>query len=465
MSIDLGASNGRAIIGSFDGRSLSLREAHRFANGSVPYAGGLYWDFTSIYKEVLQCVEAAAKLTGAIRSLAVDGWSQDFGLLDGRGNLLGNPRHYRDPRTADIHMKIFGIMPAAELFAITGKPPASVSTLFQLASMHPEELERARTLLFMPNLLLHRLSGEIHCDSSLAAASQLYDARSQDWSRRILEAFGLSDMLPKIAEPGRLIGRTLPHVFSPPGQAGGIPVHSVAQHDTVSALLAADPGRRPGTVTVICGTWSVCGITHDSPIMDERMLSGGFNNEPGYYGDGMHIVKYMTGMWLLQECRKEWLAQGLDAGYARLQAGASASRCDALIDIEHAMFAAPGYMCEKIAAHCRATGQSVPQDEFDMYRCIVNGLAAAFARTIEEIGQAAGRKPDEIRMVGGGSRDPLLCALTAKHAGLPVIGGLYEASAIGNVLVQLISIGELGGLGEANEMIESSFERYVYYPD
>ncbi|MCD9020261.1 rhamnulokinase [Cohnella silvisoli] len=464
--MDLGASNGRGVIGSFDGNSLKLIEAHRFPNGPVSIFSNLYWDTMHLYKELMNSIRAAGRIASSIRSIGIDGWSQDFGLLDKRGNLLGMPRHYRDPRTNNIRDKALAQLSEEELYSITGKTPSQVSTLFQLAAMQDGDqalLGEAHTLLFIPNLLTYYLTREINCDLTLASASSLFNLHERNWSKRIGTAFGFPRIWPEIAEPGRTIGSTLPHVAEQTGLSG-IPVISVAQHDTLSALLAAQGNNREDTACIICGTWSVVSLVRSDPVMNREMLAGHFHNEPGYYGDRTHIVKYMTGMWILQECIREWSEDGKNVDYAYLQAGAEASRCESLIDVEHADFAAPGDMSGKIVNYCRKTGQKEPETEFDLYKCIAQGLAAKFAHTIGQLQQLTGQTIKEIHIVGGGSRNSLLCRLTARRSGIPVISQLPEASVIGNALVQLIALGEIGGMSEASAVLERSFQSTTFYP-
>ncbi|MFD2329955.1 rhamnulokinase family protein [Cohnella sp. GCM10020058] len=464
---DLGASNGRVFVGSFDGQRLTLSEMHRFHHASVALFGHLYWDMMHLYKETAAGLGIASRQFGAPRSIGIDGWSQDFGLLDKQGNLLTVPHSYRDSRTDNMADIVYAGMSEHELFRITGKPPSQVTTLFQLAAMRRTEqaaLDHADKLLFIPNLLGYYLTGELNCDSSLASASSLMDIRQRDWSAPIAQAYGLGTLMPAISRPGRIVGETMAHVREA-GGTPGIPVVSVAQHDTISALLAADLAARSDAgdaATIVCGTWSVVSVTHDVPIFDDFMLKHGFHNEPAYYGDEVHVLKYMTGMWILQECMKEWSAGGAHWDYERLQAGAQLSRYDSPIDVESEEFSQPGEMREKIVRYCRRTGLPEPQNEIEIFQCIMLGLANKFAETVSQLEQLTGRRLDKIVMVGGGSRSEYLCRLTARLSGLPVYAGMHEASIVGNSIAQLVALGEIGHFKEATDLLDRSFKTVIF---
>lgn len=467
LGIDLGASNGRGVIGSFDGNRLTLREAHRFTNGPVAIMKHLYWDIAHLYKETLQCIRAAETMSGNVAAIGIDGWSQDFGILDRNGNLLGLPHHYRDPRTDNVPAQIFEAMSPGELFAITGKMPSRVCTLFQLVAMREREqaaLANGRHLLFMPNLLGYFLTGEINCDVTLASASALYDVSARGWSGTIGRKFGLPDLLPDIGGPGHTVGFIRDEVREQAGIRGdrsALPLISVAQHDTVSAILAVEAKARPNAAYISSGTWSIVGITVESPILNDSAMQAELSNEPGYYGDTTYAVKYMTGLWIMQECIREW---GVAFDYERAQLNAEASRFASAIDVEDERFASPGGMNVKIADYCRDTGQPVPNGATETFMCIMKGLAQQYARTVSELASLTGRDVTEIHMVGGGSRNGYLCKLTAQLSGIAVVAGPHEASVVGNALVQLIALGEIGGIREASQMMRESFDMTTYFP-
>lgn len=466
LSIDYGASNGRGIVGAFDGSKLTLTEVHRFPNVPVTIFSSIYWDILGLYKELLNSLQSASRLSFKLDSIGIDGWSQDFGILDANGNLLGMPHHYRDPRILGVKERSFEQMSEYDMFALTGKTPNAVNTLFQLIAMKESEpalLEKGNKLLFIPNLLSYFLTGGINCDVTLAAASLLYDPVSRSWIKPLLNDYGLPDLLPDISKPGHTIGYVKEHVTLQTGLPS-IPVISVAQHDTISAILSVQAKNRPNSVYICCGTWSVIGTTLETPLIHEGVLNGSFSNEPGYYGDDdTYFLKYITGLWILQECMKEWTADGFVLDYSRLQAEAAAIRSEQAIDVEHEDFSKPGNMSWKIAEYCRKTGQTVPEKPGEIYKCVITGLAMKYAETIAKMQKLTGAGFSEIHMVGGGSRNSLLCKLTARFTGLKVVAGPQEASAVGNVLVQLIALGELDNIKEASQVLANSFNQSEYY--
>ncbi len=470
LSIDLGASNGRGVIGSFDGTRLKLQEVHRFANGPVAVFSHLYWDIMHLYKETLNCMSAADRISPNVAAIGIDGWSQDFGILDKQGHLLGMPHHYRDPRTDNIPEQAYGTMSESELFAITGKAPSRVCTLFQLIAMQEREqaaLANGHHLLFMPNLLGYYLTGEINCDVTLAGASTLYDARKRNWSGEILSRFGLPSLMPDIGRPGCTAGFVREDVKRNAGISGKsptIPLISVAQHDTISAILAVEAKNRRNIAYISCGTWSVVGMTVQNPIIDDRLFEGRLCNEPGYYEGMSFIVKYMTGLWILQECIREWGVAGASFDYERVQQDAATIGFDSAIDVEDERFASPGGMLGKVTQHCRETGQSVPNDVTQVFMCIMKGLALQYVKSIRSLVMLTNMPVSEIHIVGGGSRNAYLCKLTAQLSGIAVVAGPHEASVVGNAIVQLIALGEIGGIKEASQVMRQSFETSTFYP-
>ncbi|MBP1993683.1 rhamnulokinase [Paenibacillus eucommiae] len=468
LSIDLGASNGRGILASFDGQTMKLQEVHRFVNEPVVIFSHLYWDTFHLYKEVLNCLRAASQTSSNLISLGIDGWSQDFGLLDKQGHLLGLPRHYRDPRTQHIPKQAFLKMPAEELFSVTGKVPSSVCTLFQLLAMkesEPAALENSSSLLFMPNLLGYYLTGEINCDVTLASASALYNAQERSWSDSILRTFGLPQLMPAISPPGHTIGCVREDVKQHAGISGSInlPLISVAQHDTISAILAVEAKNRPRVAYISCGTWSVVGITAALPILSDSAMKENFCSEAGYYEDTTFVVKYLTGLWILQECIREWSLSGKGFDYEQVQKAAETSGFRSHIDVQNDAFSSPGNMPGKIVDYCKLTGQRQPQNEIEIFMTIMKGLALQYAETVEELQALTGQRIQEIHMIGGGSRNAYLCKLTAQHSGTRVVAGPHEASAVGNALVQLIAHGEINGIREAAQVMQQSFQYKEYY--
>jgi sugar (pentulose or hexulose) kinase len=459
LAMDYGASNGRAVVGAFDGMKLRLHEVHRFPNGPVSVHHNLYWDLLYLYKQLLIGMQAAERFR--VRSIGIDGWSQDFGILDRHGQVIGWPHHYRDPRTRNVENFVMSRISEARLSAITGKPPSPVSALYQLAAMRECDaaaLQYGRQLLFMPNLLSYFLTGETNCDVTLASASMLYDLSERQWSREIAAALELPDILPPISEHGRVIGP----VRRDAGVAPGVPVISVAQHDTMSAVLAIEAKQRANSAFICSGTWSVVGTKTDAGILRDPNVIGRFSIEPGFSPQDWYLVNYMTGLWILQECLREQLKDGETPDYRKLQIEAADSRFESVIDIGLECFSEPGGMTGKVIEACRKSGQRVPETTGELYKCIADSLALHYAKAIKELMCVTGRPITDIHLVGGGSKDRYLCRATARSTGIKVVAGPHEASVVGNILAQLMTLGEIRDLREAADIMIESFPNDEY---
>lgn len=473
LCIDLGASNGRGFLGSFDGTKLRLDELLRFTNGPVDMLSHQYVDIFYLYKMAFECLYAARRMSPELRSFAIDGWAQDFGLIDSHGQLSGMPRHYRDPRTGMLPMSVQRKLLPSAWFARTGKVPPAICTPFQLAAIRhtePGVLERSQHLLFLPNLLGYFLTGELHCDTTLASASALYDQQHQDWSSEILNAFDIPrQLLPTVSSPGRTISPLLDTVRqqlgftrAESGPGGGPLLVSAAQHDTISALFPVW-ALAPDAAYISCGTWAVVGTAVTAPILHPEWAASGLCNEPGP-ADGLHfLVKYMTGLWILQECVREWGKQEA-FDYASIQQAARASKFRSAIDAADPSFAEAGHMPGKIADYCLRTKQQPPEGEVDYFICIMRGLALGYREAIRLLQETAGRPLREIRIVGGGSQNAYLCQLTSDLTGLPVIAGPVESGVAGNAIVQLQALGELTGASQTAEVLRQSFHYQTYLP-
>ncbi len=333
-----------------------------------------------------------------------------------------------------------------------------------IATQHhePSILEQGKMLLFMPNLLSYFLTGGINCDITMAAASLLFNPNTRNWHKPLLSLFGLPDLLPDISPAGRIIGHIAPHITEQSGMPA-IPVISVAQHDTISAILTIEAKNKANIAYICCGTWSVVGTSISAPLINEQVFKSNFMNEPGYGQGGIFFVKYVTGLWILQECMREWENKGFSLDWAGLQAAAEASKFYAVIDVEDSDFAVPGNMSRKVVAYCMKTGQQIPQNEIDLYKCIVTSLAIKYAEIIEDMKRLVGFEFSEIHLVGGGSRNSLLCRLTARHTGMRVVAGPHEASVVGNTLMQLEALGEIANIREASQVLLNSFASMEYY--
>lgn len=438
---DFGAASGRVIVGEVSADTVVLRECHRFANRPVRVAGTLHWDILSLYQEMLD----GLRLAGPVDGIGIDSWAVDYGLLDADGALLGNPVHYRDERTSGARENLERLG-ARELYATTGLQFLPFNTIHQLAA--EPRLAMAHRVLLVPDLLAYWLTGEQGAEVTNASTTQLLDVRSRTWATGLIEKIGVDPALfPDLREPGTVIGT-----------ADGTPVIAVGSHDTASAVVGV-PAANERFAYISCGTWSLVGVELDRPVLTEASRAANFTNELGVDGT-VRYLRNVMGLWLLQECVREWGADTADL----LREAAGRPR-GAVIDPDEPVFLPPGDMPARIVAACRRTGQPVPADPPAIVRCIVDSLADAHRRAVEEAQELSGTEVDVVHVVGGGARNSLLCQLTADACGLPVLAGPVEATALGNVLVQARALGAVSGdLAQLRSLIRSSEQVVRYEP-
>lgn len=468
LALDLGAESGRAISGAWDGSRLELEPVHRFANRPVFIRDSLHWDVLSLYAGLEEGLAAHVRRGAELRSIGIDTWGVDFALLAPDDTLVGQPYHYRDHRTDGMFAKAFQRLSREEIFGLTGLQFLQFNTLYQLLAMQDtgaSALQSAATLLLMPDLFNFWLSGEKRSEWTVASTSQLCDPRSRTWSKPLLDAFGLpAGILPPIVEPGTVLGPLLRSVAERVGLSGSpVQVVTPASHDTGSAVVAV-PATTPHFGYISSGTWSLVGTEMAAPVLGEAALRYNFTNEGGV-DNTSRLLKNIGGLWLVQECRRIWQRDGRERSYAELAAAAErAPAFRALVDPNHHDFLAPSDMPRAIRARCRATGELVPEDEGSTVRCALESLALAYRRTFEELAEVTGRPVDTIHIVGGGAQNRLLCQFTANACGLPVVAGPVEATALGNLLVQMMADGILHGLADARDVVRRSTVVEYYEP-
>lgn len=464
LAIDLGAESGRAILGTLEEGRLVLEELDRFPNTPVRLPTGLYWDTLRLFHEICH----ALAICGRERRIRLDGigidtWGVDFGLLGSDGALVDNPRHYRDARNNGMLERTLAVVPREEIFRQTGIQFMQLNSLYQLYAMKlngSPALEAAAKLLFMPDLFNYWLTGVAKAELTIASTSQFCNPVSKDWTRELFHRLGLpSKILPEIVPPGTRLGTLLPKVAEAAGLSVDTPVYATACHDTASAV-AAVPAEGSGWCYISSGTWSLMGAEVDAPVINEASLAMNFTNEMGA-GGKVRLLKNIAGLWLLQECRRDWALQGLEFDYAELTRMASeAESRGAMLDPN--AFHEPGHMPEQIASYCRRTGQPVPDGPGAMCRSILESLAATYRTVLEKIETLTGHRIDRIHIVGGGSRNALLNQLAAGSTGRTVLAGPAEATAAGNILVQAIGAGVVPGLEEARAIVRRSFDVAEY---
>ncbi|MEU5716139.1 rhamnulokinase family protein [Streptomyces sp. NPDC020403] len=463
-AVDLGATSGRVMTAAVGPDTLALTEAHRFANTPVRLPDGLRWDVLALYQGIIDGLRTAAR-GGPLTSVGVDTWAVDYGLLDAEGALLGIPFHYRDGRNAAAAEKILAGIGTQELYGVSGLQHLPFNTLFQLAAHRSTaQWAAARTLLLMPDLLVYWLTGTVGAEVTNASTTGLLDARSGTWSDALIERLGLErSLFPPLREPGGRAGTLLPHVAELTGLPADTPVTTVASHDTASAV-AAVPAVEPGFAYVSSGTWSLAGLELDAPVLTEESRAANFTNERGVDGT-VRYLRNIMGMWLLEECRRTWERNGVSPSLTALLADAARARPFAsVVDPDDPVFLAPGDMPSRIDEALTRTGQPLPDGPGGYVRCVLESLALAHRRTLREAARLAGRKVTRVHLVGGGSRNELLCQWTADATGMPVTAGPAEATALGNVLLQARAHGLVGGLADMRRLVARTQELRHYSP-
>jgi len=470
LAFDLGAESGRAILGQFDGERLQLSEVRRFPNGPVRLPDGLHWDVLRLWTEIKRGLALAAQECDAdLSGIGLDTWGVDFGLLDRDGALVSNPYHYRDGRTDCMIEEACRRVPREEIFEQTGIQFVQINSLYQLLSMvvsNSPALDIAETFLAMPDLFNYWLTGRKVCEFSIATTTQCYDPRQGDWAIPLLERLGVpTHIFPEIVPPGTVLGELLPSVVEDVNVAGlsGLPVIAPACHDTGCAV-AAVPAEGSDFVYISSGTWSLMGAELPEPVINEQSLAFNLTNEGGV-GGTFRLLKNITGLWLVQECRRTWARQGEEFSYADLtQMAAQADPLQSVIDSDCGEFLKPGDMPARIRAFCQGTGQPVPQSKGAVVRCALESLALKYRWVLERLEEILGRRLEPIHIVGGGTKNQLLNQFTADVTGRRVVTGPIEATAAGNVITQAMTLGHIGSLAEGRRIVRNSFDVATYEP-
>ncbi len=470
LGIDLGAESGRVMAGLWNGKRMRLEELHRFANGPVEIAGTLRWDVLRLWSETQHGLALAARAHGtAVRSVGVDTWGVDFVLLSKANELLGHPYHYRDGRTRGLMERAFRRVPRAEIFAATGLQFMELNTLYQLLALrrdHPDVLAAADCLLMMPDFFHWCLCGARLAEFTDATTTQFFHPTSGAWAYSLLNKLDLpTRILPKVVPPGTRLGPLLDSVARHTGLAK-IPVIAPASHDTAAAVAAVpNPKAREGAWAYISsGTWSLMGLELDKALLSQRVLDFNLTNEGGVDGT-YRLLKNISGLWLVQQCKRAFEANGLKVEYehlVRLAKAAPALR--SMIDPDDARFMNPPDMPAAIKGFCRETHQPVPSSEGALVRCALESLALKYRTVLDRLEEATAKRVEVVHIVGGGSRNALLNQFTADACNRPVLAGPVEATVLGNVLVQARACSEIGSLAELRAVVRDSCEVHTFEP-
>jgi len=457
-AVDLGATSGRVMVAEVGADRLDLREVHRFPNGGVARGDGLFWDVRSLWRGMLTGLEEITA-TGPLDGVGIDSWAVDYGLLDAGGELLGDPHSHRDRRTDGVGEKVVAEVGAAELYAVNGLQQLPFNTIYQLLSPSgARELEDARTLLLIPDLLGYWLTGEIGAERTNASTTGLYDVRSRQWATDLAARVGVpGGLLPPLRDPGSVLGPVLASV-SP--ALAGVPVVAAGSHDTASAVVGV-PAQDQGFAYVSSGTWSLVGLELDAPVLTDEARLADFTNETGVDGT-IRFLRNVMGLWVLSECVREWDG---DLTSLLLSAG-HAEPLRTVVDIDDPRLLPPGDMTGRLEALARESGEPVPDSPGAMTRCVLDSLALAYRRRVRQAAALADHDVSVVHVVGGGAQNALLCTLTADACGLPVLAGPTEAAALGNVLVQARALGaDLPDLAAMRALVRRTHDLRRHEPD
>lgn len=465
LAFDFGASSGRAMLGTFDGNKIYIEEIHRFSNDPVIVGGTMYWDVLRLFFEIKQSL-VKSKRYGKIDSIGIDTWGVDFALLDEYGQLLENPIHYRDGRTAGMIEKSFEKISKDEFYEITGNQFMEINTAFQLLSLKENRshlLERADVMLLMPDLFNYMLTGKKVTENSIASTTQLFDAKNRNWSDKVIKSLGLPENLfTEIVPSGTIIGK-LSEDISEELKIDMFDVIAVSGHDTQSALVSV-PTQEEDFIFLSCGTWSLLGTELNDPIINEKSNSYNITNESGYE-EKASFLKNIIGLWLIQESKRQWEREGKVYSFGELEEMAqNAEPFRSFIDPDDPVFTPSGNIPERIREYCIKTNQPVPRNEAEIVRCINESLALKYRVALEEIEHCTGKVYSTIYMLGGGIQSKMLSQMTANACRMHVSAGPVEATVLGNIAIQLMATGEIKNLKEARKIIKDSQEIYRYLP-
>ncbi|WP_042221897.1 rhamnulokinase [Oceanobacillus manasiensis] len=466
LSFDFGASSGRAILGTYEGNIIQLKEIHRFENKPVILNNTLCWDIDKLFDEVKKVLKEIGKKT-TIHSIGIDTWGVDFGLLNKEGKLIHNPVHYRDPRTEGILEEVEKSFSQKKLYEMTGNQIIFFNTIFQLAYLKKykeEELEEAESLLLMPDLFNYFLTGVMRGEETIASTTQLFDPYKKRWNEEIIRKLGFPiDIFQELVKPGEKIGTVSEELSNELG-IPQIPVIATTSHDTASAAVSV-PASNDEFLFISCGTWSLVGTELDEPVISPKTAGYNITNESGF-NDKSLFMKNVTGLWVLQETKRQMEKEGRNYSYDEITKIAEEAKAfNFFIDTDHPDFQLPGDMPLKIKEYAKKTNQPIPKSDGEIFRTIYESLALKYRSVFEEIMECTGKHFKQVHIVGGGSQAGILCQMVANAGNIEVLAGPVEATVIGNTVVQLISQNVIQSVPEARGIIKQSFGVKVYHPE
>lgn len=465
IAFDLGATSGRSVLGELtDDGKLLTKELTRFPNQMMPLNGHLHWNIYSLYEELKRGLREIARLGITPTSVGIDTWGVDYVCLAPDGSIIGVPYAYRDSQTIGASDRFFkNVMSSSQLYGRTGIQHLDFNTVFQL-NEHRNDFSHlnAAKFVFLPDALGYMLTGNIVTEYTIASTGALIDAYKQDLDKRILENLGLdTSRFGKLVMPGHIVGNLKPEIAEETG-LGSVPIVAVAGHDTASAV-AAIPALNRNFAYLSSGTWSLMGIETNAPVINETTESHNITNEGGVEGT-VRLLKNITGMWIVEQCLKQWKSEGTIYTYSQMVELAENSNTVCIIDPDDSSFTAPANMVVAINEYCRATNQPVPATHGEYIRSIFESLARKYAKTLDVFRGLSEYPIERLHVIGGGSRNAFLNQLTADACGIPVIAGPAEATALGNIMIQAIASGDVRTLAEMRKVIADNIETVTYYP-
>ena len=468
-AVDLGAESVRIVVGNI----RAIEEVYRFENQPVRIGNSIFWDVLGIYTEIKRGLKQAfGAYPNQIKSIGLDSWGVDYALLDHQGDLIGGVYHYRDPRNDDIPAQVFSHISKREIYEQTGIQHMQINTIHQLyahCKAKPGLVDQARTMLTLPNLFHYWLTGQMRSEYSHVTTTKLYNPRTNDWSWPIIDALGFRrEWFGEIVPSGTRLGALLPHVAEEIGAPAEVAVIASATHDTASAVAAIPAPGKTNYAYISSGTWSLLGCESPEPIINDRSFAYNFTNE-GAADGGIRLLKNIIGLWIVQECKRHWDRTDRQYSYAELTALAREfGPAQFAVDCNDPRFLKPGLiddsMPDRILAYCREHDQKEPESPAEIVRGVLQSLAALYADSIRELEDVSGRSVEQLYIIGGGSQNTLLCELTARAAGIPVFAGPVEATAVGNIMIQSISMGDLESIEQGREQILGSYAIEEFTP-
>ena len=472
MAIDLGASNGRVIIGKYDNHKLQFEEIYRFENTPVFASGTLYWDVLKLFSELKIGIKYAITKYKNIASIGIDTWGVDFGLLDSNKDLLSNPVHYRDNRTKNVPEKVFELIPKKEIFKRTGTQVMELNSLFQLYSLKLKNspiLDSASYFLMMGDLFNYFLTGEIYCEYTNSTGSQMVSQTEKKWENHIINKLNIpKEIFPQIIEPGIIIGKINSEICNEL-ECKSVPVAMVA-YDTsseITAIPVSSKNSNKNWAYLSCGTWSTIGVMLNKPVLSEDSYYAGFGNEGGVEGK-YHFLKNMIGLWIIQQCRKKWMQDaGEEISWEEIVESANhAKEKNIYIDVDNYKFEKEIFdMPAVIIDFCKNTNQDIPAAIGEISRCFFESLALKYKYNIIKLESLISKKIELLHLVGGGSKNKLLCQWISNAAGIPLIAGPDETTVMGNILIQMKACNDISSISSGREVIINSCKLIHYEPE